>query len=219
MKRGWPTVAIVCLVALAGCAGGGLSSDGEEPTPTETATATATPTPEQTVTETPTPTATATATATPSVEPWTEPGQPNLPLENKMTEENRIESVDVVDQGSADGPAAFTLEITANTSMPHIDPAKYGTVVGEPFVLVYVNASVPNESGKFEPEGTLVERSAVLTREENKTFTLPVRKGGLEEAGVDDGDVEITVLLMDEDSDWDDVYGKTKMTVEYESVN
>jgi hypothetical protein len=209
-------VGIVCLVLLAGCAGGGLSGDGGEPSPTETtATPTATPTP----TATATPTPTATATPTPSVEPWTEPSQPNLPLENKVGEANRIESVEVVDRGAAGGNAAFTLEISANTSMPSIDPAKYGTVVGEPFVLVYVNASIPDESGKLEPEGTLVERSELLAQEENGTFTLPVRKGGLEAAGVDDGDVQITVLLMDEDSDWDDIYGKTELTVEYESAH
>lgn len=217
MKRGLPTIGIICLVVLAGCAGGGLPGGGDEPTPTETATPTPTPAPTETATPTPAPTET--ATPTPSVDSWSEPPQPNLPLENKMAERNRIKSVDVVDRGSADGPAAFTLEITANTSMPDIDPAKYGTVVGEPFVLVYVNTSVPDESGKFEPEGTLIERSELLEQEENGTFTLPVRKGGLEEAGVDDGDVEITVLLMDEDSDWDDVYGKTELTVEYGSAN
>jgi hypothetical protein len=216
MERKSLAISVACLVVLAGCAGGLGAIEGESnPTSSSPATATSTPTAAPTATATPTPT----PAPTPTPEPWTAPEQPNTPLENKLSQGNRIDSVEVTPGGDsgADANVAFTLHVTANTSMPDIDPAKYGTVKGEPFFLVYANGTIDDSSGKVDVGGTLLERSERLPHREDGSFTLSVKEGALEAANVEGGEVEITVLLMDKDSEWDDIHGMEQLTVTYET--
>ena len=219
------TVGVVCLVLLGGCVapfGGGDETDDptatDTATPTETATSTATQTPTETATASPTATATATPTATPQ-ESWSEPEQPNTPLQNNMDEEEgeRIQSIDVTGYGGGDdGSASFQLDVTANTSMPDVDPPEHGTVRGEPFFLVYLDATTENDSRFTYVEGALVERSPELSHESSGEYTLTVPQGAFEENGAEPGEHELLVLLMDQDKDWDDIYGMQTVTVEYQ---
>ncbi|SHK78417.1 hypothetical protein SAMN05444342_2169 [Haladaptatus paucihalophilus DX253] len=160
------------------------------------------------------------ATTTTAESSWSEPKAPNTPLQNKMDSEdggNWIQSVSVVNTKSGNGGyAAFDLKVEANTDMHHVDPAEHGTVNGEPFFLVYADGSLDNGSRFTRTEGTLIERMDV-SRDENGEFTITIRPGGLEKAGVEDGEVKLMVLLMDEDKDWDDIYGVATVTVDYSS--
>lgn len=219
-------VSVVCMVLLAGCGGldpGNFGDSPEDPTatgtPAETTPATATEAP--TATETPTATPTETATSTPTAtqrESWSEPEQPNTPFQDNRDEENgtRIKSIEVTGSGGEGGNASFTLEVTANTSMPAVDPPEHGTPRGEPFFLVYLNAS-SEEDGRFTyVEGDLVERSPELSHEEEGEFTLTVPQEAFEHYDTEPGEHELLVLLMDEDKEWDDIYGLQRITVEYQ---
>lgn len=126
---------------------------------------------------------------------------------------NRMKSVQT--ETRADG--GFDLTVTADTLMEDVDPADHGTVVGEPYFLVYVGASLDNKSRFSYVNGTLAERTREVTQEENGEYTLEVKSGALEEANVEEGKVQVLVLLMDKDSEWDDIYGVRKVTVEYSS--
>jgi|GEM_PF-992136 len=186
-------------------------------TPTATVTATATPTATATVTPTDTPTATATATPT---DEWSLPEHPNKPLENKLQNEsvtNRVKDVAVTGgTESGDGYTGVEVSVTANTSMPHIDPPEHGTVAGEPFFIVYVDSPLVNESdSRFSRvDGPPIQRKSV-TFEGNGTFTLDVPQAALESAGTDPGEAELMVVLFDEDKAYDDIYGVGRVNFTY----
>jgi hypothetical protein len=245
MKRTTITLLLVLCVAVAGCSSltgsdgtASTTSSMENPTETTTvATSTAatstteenadttdsaeeTTTSQASTTQSTATTTTTTQAPTTSESSWSEPQSPNTPLQNKMESEeggNWIESVSVVNTKSANGGYSnFDLKVEANTDMHRVDPAEHGTVNGEPFFLVYVDGSLDNGSRFTRTDGTLIERSNV-SRDENGEFTIDIRPGGLEEAGAEDGEVELMVLLMDKDKDWDDIYGVTTVTVDYSS--
>ncbi|WP_049969123.1 hypothetical protein [Haladaptatus cibarius] len=220
MKRnGLLTIAVVFIVLLAGCSGFGSS----DTTTTETTTTGTSPT-EQTATETSdsstTTTTTTTMTTESDSESWSEPTSPNTPLQNNMDEEDRdeprIQNIELVDttEASSGGYSNFNLQINADTVMDNIDPSEHGTVRGEPYFLVYADGSLTNESRFARTDGTLIERTQEVSQDENGEYVIDVRPGGLEEAGAD-GEVTLLILLMDEDKDWDDIYGVSKITVEY----
>ncbi len=116
-------------------------------------------------------------------------------------------------EASGGGYSDFNLKINADTLMDDVDPAEHGTVRGEPYFLVYADGSLDNQSRFSYTNGTLIERKQV-SHDENGEFVIDVRPGGLEEAGAD-GEVTLLVLLMDEDKDWDDIYGVSRVTVKY----
>jgi hypothetical protein len=74
-------------------------------------------------------------------------------------------------------------------------------VEGEPYFLVYV-------------EGELIERSDYVEFR-NGTFLVDVHPGGL--AQFESGTLEMEVLLMDRDSEYDDVYGVWRTEFAYEN--
>lgn len=210
-------VGIVSLVLLAGCSGAGPSGSQNETTGAETTTAvattgaTATTTADTTTGATETTTDTATTTET-----WTEPSVPNEPLQNKIDESgNRIDSIETGGDGFTEGTSTVTMTVLANTSMPSVDPAEHGTVRGEPYLLAYVNTSLTNGSRFSTVNGTLIQRSGQLHQEPDGEYTLTIHREALESADVDAGTVEVLVLLMDRDSQWDDVYGLERVSVEY----
>ena len=224
-------VAVAVMVLLAGCGGldpGDFGDAPEDSTDDATATeatpaeATDAPTATETETATPTETETATPTETPTPTPgeeWSEPEQPNRPLQDNRDEEegSRIHSVEVTGFGGGEeGNASFRLDVTANTSMPSVDPAEHGSVRGEPFFLVYLNASTESDDRFTYVEGTLVERSPELRHDSEGEYTLMVPEGAFEENGADPGEHELLVLLMDRDKEWDDIYGLERVTVQYE---
>lgn len=179
--------AVVLVVLLAGCSGFGPT----EGSPTGTATPTTTATP----TSTPTP------TATPYPE-WNSPQPPNRPTEDKI-EEGRISTVTFANEESAadgDGYANFDLEVVADTRMENIDPPEHGDVEGEPYLLVEIN-------------GTLFARTEILPMDANGTFPVQIRKRGLDQ--FEPGALEVTVRLVDRDSEYDDVYGVWTGTITY----
>lgn len=227
-RRLLAVVGLACLVALAGCTSV-IGGAGDTPEGVATGTpldgGATTPTPSETTsTETPT-SSTPSETrndATPAPELWKRPTPPNSPLERKFNEsaENRILAVES-DNGSANGSAGVTLSVTANTSMPHIDPASHGTVRGEPFFLVYVGGGLTDAgdwSGSqfHDANGTLAVREDPVVQRKNETFDLTVRPGAFEAANASAGEVELLVLLLDQDKQWDDIYGERRVTVEYE---
>ena len=234
MKRRPAIVIAVVLVALlAGCAGFGSSGDTTTPgttmesttqtTATPTATTTATPTAttstttEQTTTTTTTATTT-TTTAAPTTEAWSEPQEPNKPLQDNRDDSDgsRIKSMTFVDKTEANGGgySDFDIRLTANTTMESIDPKKHGDVVGEPYFLVYVNASFDSDDRFMYVEGDLIARDDV-GQDERGEYTLEIDPRALEEMGVEKGEVEVTVMLMDQDKEWDDIYGIKQATIEY----
>lgn len=192
--------AVALLVLSAGCSGLGPSSSS--PTPTAT---TETPTTTRTTASTETPTTTSTPTATPTATPlpeWSPPKPANRPLDDK-TEEGRISEVEFVNTTAAengDGYSNFALQIRADTRMEEIDPPEHGDVEGEPYFLV-------------EIEGEPIARSDYLLQEDDTLFHVPIRKRALEQ--FEPGELEITVLLMDKDSQYDDIYGTWTGTVRY----
>lgn len=191
MSHRRPVVAALALaVLLAGCGAVDLSGIGASPSTTaDTA---------------PSPTPTATATATPSpTESWIPPEPPNRPTE-VVDESGRITRVEVVngvrsDDGS--GYENFDLLVHADTRMPDVDPPEHGTVEGEPYFLVAV-------------EGDLVARTRLVITEEG-TFEIEIHPGSLEP--YESGTLEVTVSLMDRDTERDDRYGVWTGTVEYDA--
>lgn len=180
---------VVLVVLIAGCSG--LGPAGGSPTPTATATPTATPT------STPTPT----PTATPYPE-WSPPEPPNRPTENKI-EEGRISEVTFVNKeptADGDGYTNFDLEVVADTRMENIDPPEHGDVEGEPYLLVEIN-------------GELFARTEILPMKADETVSVPIRKTGLDQ--FEPGELDITVRLVDRDSQYDDIYGVWNGTITY----
>lgn len=216
------TAVLVFVVLLSGCSGvdpgGGppgtnsatptdtsIATPAADSTETQTATRTATPTatPSTTPTATPptTPTATPTATPTPT---WSEPEPPNKPKEGKYDDDNRTRITDVsfVNTEPAtdgDGYSDFDIEVHADTRMEDVDPPEHGDVEGEPYFLVYAN-------------GELIFRSEYVVQK-NGSFTLDIHPGSLTQ--FDEGRLDITVFLMDRDSEYDDEYGIWTGTIAY----
>ena len=186
------------LVLVAGCTGGtgpGATASttaeqtGATTAATTTATATATPTPEPTVTA-----------------EWSSPTPPNSPTQvaEKEVEQGRIESVEftnTVEGADGEGYANFDLRVRANTTMEDVDP-EHGTVDGEPYFVVLVNDK-------------LLERTKLVLEQEDGEYNITVRGGGL--TTFEPGTLEVTVLLMDEDTQNDDVFGKWTGEIEYNS--
>lgn len=131
---------------------------------------------------------------------------------------HRIKSVSIVNtqEVSTGDYSDFDLQVTADTKMERIDPAEHGTVDGEPFFLVYADGSLDNGSEFSRTDGTLIERSDV-SQDTNGKYTLSIHPDALDEAGVKDGEITLMILLMDKDTDWDDIYGVKFVTVDYSS--
>ncbi len=191
---------LVIVVLLSGCSSLDSvteSSSSSPSAPTETTSATETPSPS--------PTLTTIVKTAPGSSEWQPPQPPNKPTENKI-EDDRITGVEIVDRTPAtdgDGLSNFNLAITANTTMRDVDPPDHGNVIGEPYFLI-------------EIDGTLVERSTYFNPRQDQeydTFNITIRKEGLEQ--LDAGTHEIRVLLVDRDSEYDDVYGVWTGTIEY----
>lgn len=206
--RSAATAATVCLLLLAGCASLGASdvvNDTPTPEPTD-----AQPTDRPTDTPTDEPVI---GSSTNASEEWSSPDRPNLPLEIKLNESqrDRIDSVTVVSGANESG---VTLRVAVNTSMPSVDPAEYGTVRGEPYLIAYTNATIETGADYSWVRGTLIERSEILAQEERGAFRFHISERAFAEAGIEPGTVELTLLLIDEDSDWDDLYGMQNQTVD-----
>jgi hypothetical protein len=182
------------LVLVAGCTGG-TGPGATASTTVEQTEATTAATTVETATTTPEPTATA---------EWSSPTPPNSPTEtaDDQLERGRIESVEftnTVEGADGEGYANFDLRVRANTTMENVDP-EHGTVDGEPYFVVLVNDK-------------LLERTKLVLEQENGEYNITVRGGGL--TTFDPGTLEVTVLLMDEDTQNDDVFGKWTGEIEY----
>lgn len=168
-------------------------------------------------------TTTTTTTTTTTEESWSQPEPPNTPLQDNIEEEgvNRIKETQVGGAGSAEeGYSSIELTVRANTSMPNVDPEEHGDVKGEPFFVIYIDGHlVTSEDTNYAtPRGFIATRTDLLAYEEDGEFVLRVPQEALEAAGVEDGDeVELMVLLLDRDKDWDDIYGKTFVNVTYDA--
>lgn len=181
-------VALALVVLLAGCSTVVLPGEGPQtPTATDAPVSTATPT----ATATPAPTATPT---------WTAPAPPNRPTEVKG-EDERISEVAFVDrEASGEGYSSFDLRVHADTTMEGVDPPDHGSPGGEPYFLVFV-------------DGELVTRTKIVVQEVNGEFDVGVKEAALEQ--FEAGTLEVDVVLMDEDSEYDDRYGTWSGTIEY----
>lgn len=131
---------------------------------------------------------------------------------------SRISNVEVIhkEEASDGGYSNFDVAFSANTSMERVDPAEHGTVRGEPYFLVYANGDLDNGSRFTDTSGTLIERTPVVSQEKNGDFAIEIHPEALDKAGAD-GKVKLMILLMDRDSDWDDIYGVAWVTVDYSS--
>lgn len=191
------TLLVACLILTAGCTGGRSGTGATDATTAATSAATTTATATQT----------ATATATPTPEPtptaeWSSPTPPHRPTETADDQSNRIESVEFTNTVAAengDGYKDFDLAVHANTTMKNVDP-EHGTVDGEPYFLVVI-------------DGKIVERTKIVLQEDDRQFNITVRQAGL--ANFDPGKLSVKVLLMDEDTQHDDVFGAWSGEVEY----
>jgi hypothetical protein len=195
MNRRVSTLLVVVFVLLAGCAGGAGPGDASTTTGEQTTDGTAATTATATATPTPEPTATA---------EWSSPTPPNSPTQvaEKQVERGRIESVSFTDTtpgANGEGYANFDLRVRANTTMENVDP-EHGTVDGEPYFVVLV-------------EDRLVERTKLVLEQEDGEYDIQVRGGAL--TNFDPGTLEVTVLLMDEDTQRDDVFGRWTGEIEY----
>ena len=205
-KRLPTTVAVVLTVVLAGCAGG-IGGDSSPDATTTATTATSTPTETSTLTAT---TTTTTAEPTPTGTPtYVPPITPNRPTQTADEAGNRIKGGTFVNKTEAKNGSGYTdfdVRIRANTSMHNVDPPEvrehHGDVEGEPYAVVIVN-------------GKLVERSRYFEMKDDGQFDISVHPDGLRRAGVKPGTLKVKVLLMDQDSDRDDVFGTWTGTIEY----
>lgn len=198
MTRRALVVLVGLLVLTAGCMGG-TGGDGQPTETTETTEMT-----EMTETNTPTATATPTPQPTPTAE-WSSPQPPNSPtqVDDEQVQMGRItgvEFVNTVDGPTGAGYSNFDLRVNANTIMEDVDP-EHGTPDGEPYFLVLI-------------DGTPVERTKLVLEQENGVYNITVRGGGL--TNFEAGTHELTVLLMDEDTQNDDVFGRWTDEFEYE---
>lgn len=152
-------------------------------------------------TATVTPTDTAEPASTPT-ESWTPPETPHQPTEDKR--EDRITDVDFINTEAAtntNGYTDFDLQVGANTWMMNVDPPKDED--GEPYFLVEIN-------------GTLVTRTDIVPFRKEGSFTIPIKRAALQR--FDAGTLEVRILLFDEDSHSDDLYGIWSGTIEYHNT-
>ena len=233
-RRSLITVGIVVAVVLAGCSGSGLPGssstteksttlkpvESTQSTTAETTTTTAKTTETTTAADTTTAagtTASAETNATTTAESWSEPTPPNKPLQDKRNgSDDRIKNVTIVkkNQSGDGGYSDFDVKVTADTRMANVDPADHGTVRGEPYFVVYVHNSL-EDGGRFKYiSGDLIARSSV-SQDQNGEYTIEIEPEALEQAGVKKGKVKLMVMLMDKDSEWDDIYGVANATVKY----
>lgn len=145
------------------------------------------------------------ATATPSdtagstpTESWTPPETPNQPTDDKR--DGRITDVDFINTETATntGYTDFDLQVGANTWMMDVDPPK--DEEGEPYFMVEIN-------------GTLVARTDIVPFRKEGSFTIPIKRAALQR--FDAGTLNVRILLFDEDSHSDDLYGVWSGTIEY----
>ena len=108
--------------------------------------------------------------------------------------------VDKVKAKSGNGYSNFNVEVTANTSLPNVDPEPL--VDGDPYFLVQIN-------------GKNVGRTNVRFQHDPGTYTVEIEKGAFDQ--FDDGTLDITVYLLDTDKQSDDIYGKWTGTIQYSS--
>lgn len=222
-------LAVIGMMMFAGCASLISSRDNSAET-TETTSVTTqettespetTETDETTTEEETTSTTTTTTTTTTTKESWSPPERPNRPLEKAYEErgENHIRDVEVGGEGSTDeGYSSVELTVRANTSWQNIDPEDRGSVEGEPFILVYINGhlATSNDTRFATPRGVIGARSPQLELQENGQFTITVPQEAFEASGVEPGDdVELMVLVMDRDKEWDDIFGKQVVEFTY----
>lgn len=211
---------LVVVVLSAGCASliPGEDSSSTPATNQSDSNETATDNPEQPETSTPEANQTSTPetnNTSPTYPAWSQPTPPNYPLENKI-EPERIPDVQTVntESGSNDeGYVNFDLQVTADTRMENIDPPEHGTVAGEPYFIVYVSETRFTQINSSQMRETRFARMDNLPMRENGTFTITMKKRGLEE--FEGGQLNIKVRLFDEDSEWDDIYGEWTGTLEY----
>lgn len=232
-RRPLLVLAVACLVLFAGCASL-ISSRESDTTPTvettqgttqeettKQAETTTKDTDETTTDDSGDSTTTTTTTATTTDESWSQPKDVNKPLQIKYEDEseNHIKSLAVDGEGSsAEGYSSVDVTVTGNTSMPKVDPDDHGDIEGEPFIVIYINGHlVTSEDSNFAtPRGVLVSRTPELQYNENGEFTVSVPKDAFEAAGVEKGEeVDLMVMLMDRDEEWDDIYGKQFVKVKY----
>lgn len=187
-RQGSLMVLVALLVVLAGCSTVNLSGFGSSaPAPTPTSA----------------PTPTATPTQTPrSTQSWIPPIPPNRPTDVKGDSRriSRVEFVHTEQAADGTGYADFDLRVHADTRMPNVDPKSHGTVQGEPYFLVAI-------------EDKLVARTNQVLSAES-VFSIAVHPGALDQ--YEAGTLNVTVYLMDEDSQYDDQYGVWNGTVEYD---
>ncbi|EJN59126.1 hypothetical protein [Halogranum rubrum] len=196
MTRRVLVLAVGVLVLLAGCTGGSGPVDSQ-------ATTEMTDAAETTATATGTPTATSTPEPTPTAE-WSSPTPPNSPTQVdeeqvQMGRISNVEFVNTVEGANGEGYSNFDLSVQANTTMEDVDP-EHGTVDGEPYFVVLI-------------DGKLVERTKLVLEQEDGQYNITVRGGAL--TNFDAGTLEVTVLLMDEDTQNDDVFGRWTGEIEY----
>lgn len=192
------TVALVVAVLLAGCSGFVDSNEPATGTTTTAATSTDVSTPTGTTTADSSTTGSST-TAAQTTEMWVRPSPPKTPLQKKLSD--RIESVRIVDETKANGGgySDFDVEVTADTRFPDVDPNSDG----EPYFMVKVN-------------DTWVTRQDVQWEQKaNGTYTLEVLPDALDQ--FDSGTLTVTVMLLEEDTQYADLYDKWEGTVEYRS--
>ncbi|WP_423744878.1 PEGA domain-containing protein (plasmid) [Haladaptatus sp. SPP-AMP-3] len=199
-------VVLVLAVLLAGCAGlGGSDTTTTTTTTTDAPTSTSASTTTTASGATTTDATTTTTTTTTTVESWSPPKEPHTPLDDKRdsNQENRMKSVTLVDKVKAkngNGYSNFNVEVTANTSLPNVDPEPL--VDGDPYFLVQIN-------------GKNVGRTNVRFQHDPGTYTVEIEQGAFDQ--FDDGTLNITVYLLDADKQSDDIYGKWTGTIQYSS--
>lgn len=229
-RRALIVLAVAGLVLFAGCASlissrdeGGTTTTVETTTEATETTAEATETTTEdaeTTTEDGETTTEDTETTTTS-ESWSVPEETNKPLQKKYRNESkeRMKSIEVDGEGSSeDGYSSVEVTVTADSSMPNVDPEDHGDVEGEPFIVIYIDGhlATSDDTEFATPRGLLTARTPELEYDENGEFTLTVPQEAFEAAGVESGEeVELMVMLMDRDEEWDDIYGMEFVNVTY----
>ncbi|SIR10130.1 hypothetical protein SAMN05421858_1423 [Haladaptatus litoreus] len=207
MNRHRSTVLVLILaIMLAGCSGIGGSNDTTTTTTTDaptsditetTATDSSTTSAETTITTT------STTTTTTTVEEWEPPEAPHTPIDDKIGDDNHIKSVTLTNKVQAkngNGVTSFDVDVTADTNLTGVDPEPL--VDGDPYFLVRV-------------DGERVGRTSVRFQHDEGTYSVDIDERAFEQ--FDSGTLEIEVLMLDQDKQTDDLYGRWTGTVEYSS--
>lgn len=112
----------------------------------------------------------------------------------------KVTLVDKVKAKNGNGYSNFNVEVVANTSLPNVDPEPL--VDGDPYFLVQIN-------------GKNVGRTGVRFQHDEGTYSVEIEEGAFEQ--FNDGTLTVTVYMLDEDHQHDDIYGKWTGTVKYSS--